>query len=199
MKTLTELGLEHGTDKASLHGYTDIYARYFEARRLEPLTLLEIGIAGGNSLRMWHSYFPNATIIGLDHNVDFVETFQNDCPARALPVYGEAMSEGAWARISARAPQGLDVLIDDGGHFSDQIILALFWAWPLLKPNGLYCIEDTHQVYVQENGVDGRLWSWLVGRLHMLNEGGLGQCGRPQHSDIAFIHVYKSLVIFGKR
>src|ERR1700694_5546089 len=63
----------YGTDKGpSSHGYTVHYQRHLEARRREPLIILEIGVGGENtntggvSLRMWRSFFPAATIIGVD-------------------------------------------------------------------------------------------------------------------------------------
>ena len=71
---LNALGILWGTDKAcGHHGYTSYYARHLRAKRRVITCVLEIGIGGyrdpsggGNSLRMWRSYFPRATIYGLD-------------------------------------------------------------------------------------------------------------------------------------
>ena len=69
---LDTLAMLWGTDKApGRHGYTCHYARHLKRRSVR--CMLEIGIggyedpkSGGNSLRMWRSYFPKATIYGLD-------------------------------------------------------------------------------------------------------------------------------------
>ena len=58
--TLTDLAIQHQTDKWGSHSYTPHYEHHFNHLRDEPINLLEIGVggyqdpqAGGNSLRMW--------------------------------------------------------------------------------------------------------------------------------------------------
>ena len=76
---LDALARLHGTDKSSHHhGYTRLYERHFASRRATVRRLLEIGVGGtsswrgydttqgGQSLRMWSDYFPNAEIVGVD-------------------------------------------------------------------------------------------------------------------------------------
>ena len=71
MKTLNEIGLEHKTDKSTMtHCYLDIYESYLGKWRDKEFTLLEIGVAAGNSLRMWREYFTKAHIYGIDINPD---------------------------------------------------------------------------------------------------------------------------------
>ena len=66
---LDELGILHGTDKGSLgHGYLGHYERILGPLRDEPITILEIGVSDGASLRMWADYFTRATIVGVDIN-----------------------------------------------------------------------------------------------------------------------------------
>ena len=194
MKTLDELGLLHGTDKASsFHGYLNTYDRYFHMMRMNRINLLEIGIAGGASLRMWRDYFPNAMLYGLDHNPESVKH-----EMRAELILGDVADFKTWNNFQTCGIQ-FDVVIDDGGHFSHQIMDAFSGAWPLLKPGGIYAIEDLHAPYAHENGGQATIWDWILLSMHELNEWGEGQCGKPTKSDIAFIHLYKSLVIIGKR
>jgi len=76
---LDPLARLHGTDKSSyVHGYTRLYETHFASRRPTVRRLLEIGVGGitsrrgyettegGQSLRMWRDYLPNAEIIGID-------------------------------------------------------------------------------------------------------------------------------------
>ena len=63
---LQNLGIKTNTDKAQF-GYLDIYENYLDKfLSNERLNLLEIGILGGSSLKMWREYFPKATILGAD-------------------------------------------------------------------------------------------------------------------------------------
>ena len=43
-----------------------IYDRYFGEFRDRPIAMLEIGVHTGESLKVWATYFPQGTIIGLD-------------------------------------------------------------------------------------------------------------------------------------
>src|SRR5262245_54084192 len=70
---LPALAAYFGTDKWGEHWYARHYQAHFAPLRRRRLRLLEIGIGGyddphkgGESLRMWKAYFPNAQIFGLD-------------------------------------------------------------------------------------------------------------------------------------
>lgn len=82
----------YGTDKAqsSLHGYTTYYVRHLQHRRRKVTRVLEIGVGGyededdgGESLRMWRTYFPNADVIGVDIYP------KNLCERRIITVQGD--------------------------------------------------------------------------------------------------------------
>lgn len=133
--TLDDLALKHGTDKGSGgHFYTRHYERMFSAIRLSVESLCEIGVGGGNSLRMWRDWFPHAKIHGVDQNrndqvEDRIQCFQceqTDC---------EQLTKFLRDRF-------LDVIIDDCSHELSKTISTLDCAWPLLKSGGWYVIED---------------------------------------------------------
>ena len=63
---LTQLALKYGTDKAS-HRFTRHYNMLFCKGRNDIRRVLEVGVFGGASIKMWHEYFPNATIFGVDN------------------------------------------------------------------------------------------------------------------------------------
>mgnify|MGYP002525144611 CR=1 FL=1 len=62
--TLTELGIYYETDKAYYHGFTPFYEIALEHLRLKHMNILEIGAAGGESLKMWKHYFRYSNIYG---------------------------------------------------------------------------------------------------------------------------------------
>ena len=70
---LSKIALCHKTDKFGYHFYTPHYQKHFNSFRFKKIKLLEIGVGGykepligGNSLRMWKSYFPFAKIFSID-------------------------------------------------------------------------------------------------------------------------------------
>lgn len=117
--------------------YLDLYERLFEGLRDEPLSLLELGVHSGHSLHLWHRYFPNARITGLD---------MRPCPAdiptdRVAYVRGRQEDPTAIARAVLRGP--FDIIIDDASHVGrlTKATFALLFR-DHLKPGGLYVLED---------------------------------------------------------
>ncbi len=128
------------------HHYFDIYSKYFERYRDRPITMLEIGVFRGGSLRMWKEYFhPDSMIVGID-----VDT---SCQAH------EIADQNVFVRIGSQAdPTFLasvngefgpfDIILDDGSHKTHHQIIsfgALFRD--ALKDGGCYMVEDVHTNY----------------------------------------------------
>jgi SAM-dependent methyltransferase len=141
--SLDALALHHKTDKSSAgHKYTPIYEPYVAALRLEPVTLLEIGVRRGASVRMWRDYFPNGRIFG----VDIIPDAKVHAGDRLEILIGDQRDREFLARVKA-ATGRLDIIVDDGSHrYADQKA-TLTELWPHLKPGGIYILEDTHTSY----------------------------------------------------
>ena len=147
-KTLDEIALEHGTDKASKHqhkghNYCVHYARFFDALRDQPIKFLEIGVGGGESMRAWLEFFPSATIYGVDivHDTNPWNTKDSGLD-RYIYTEGDQSSEAFWKEFIDQKLGQWDVIIDDGGHYANQVQTSFQCLWPHIKPGGLYCIED---------------------------------------------------------
>jgi len=136
MESLQELGIKHGTDKATVHGYLPIYEQYFRNLRDQHISLLEIGIAKGHSLRMWKEYFPHAVIYGLDVNYE-CQLYSQD---RIIVKIGDSTN----LRMIKEFFQNdmFDIIIDDGSHNPMHQIMSYCVSRPKLKTNGMYFIED---------------------------------------------------------
>ncbi len=64
---LETYAVEHKSQKGkSQHHYTRYYNFYFSPVRYDKLSILEIGVNEGESLRMWKEYFPNSNVYGID-------------------------------------------------------------------------------------------------------------------------------------
>ena len=126
----------HG-DKGTAHSYIEhYYENAFKPYRDKDITLLEIGIAQGQSLRMWREYFsPDSRIIGYDIRDNNV-----DCPGCEL-VYKDATNSNSFNEINK-----LDIVIDDGSHLFGQQLQSFNILFDKLKSGGLYVIEDVQEI-----------------------------------------------------
>lgn len=133
MSELQDIGLKYGTDKATHHEYLDFYAEYLPKRNFKG-RLLEIGIRDGSSLRMWHEYYPDAEIVG----IDIVE-------------YNWTIPGVTMLCLDGTKPEHLtqlgkfDIIIDDGSHYTaDQQASFAHLYYMQLKKRGIYILEDMH-------------------------------------------------------
>lgn len=133
---------DKGTEIGPRHSYSNFYSKYLEEIRFNDLLILEIGLCDGKSLKTWYEYFPNSIIIGLDidekpeHNNDRVFTFKLDQsdPGQLNNFVKECEEKG----------YKFDMILDDGSHHMLDQQITLGYLFPLLKPGGLFFIEDLH-------------------------------------------------------
>jgi hypothetical protein len=138
-ESLDELGILQGTDKSSVgHGYLRHYERLFKDFRHEPITLVEIGVARGASLRMWAEYFDRGTIVGIDIQQKCAQYGGGRCDVE-IGSQGDADFLNDLGK--RRRPH---ILIDDGSHQADHIILSFRTLFPHLREGGIYVVEDLH-------------------------------------------------------
>lgn len=150
MDELSELAKKYGTDKF-LHGYTHIYDEKFCWMRNDVKKILEIGVEGGCSLKMWTRYFPNAHIYGVDI-LDIetilarirVEIVDETEMSRISVITGDITDVKTIERIKRDVGNNIDIIIDDGSHLSKDQIFAFNELFLLLKDGGkgYYIIED---------------------------------------------------------
>jgi len=195
-KDLHQIGLDCGTDKATMHGYTRYYNELLATWRHKPLTLVEIGVDGGESIKMWSQYFtsPDTTIYGVD-----IHDKKGDL-GRGKFVLGDATQPNfIHDLVTLTGP--IDIVVDDGSHFSGQQKDSLRLLWPHLKSSGMYIVEDCHSSYhypwtiPEEVSFVHSMVDWI----DALMEKGSGHCGVPTESAIDEIVFRKSLVIIKKR
>lgn len=150
IKTLDEIAIEYGTDKASKHpsinghNYCIHYDRYFSPIRASARKVLEIGVGGAESMKMWLDFFPYAAVHGIDIVRDTNDW--NTPGAKPDPRYtyshGNQSDETMWQCFVANHGSDWDVIVDDGGHCNSEIITSFKMMWPHIRPGGMYCIED---------------------------------------------------------
>lgn len=161
--TLDEIMLKHGSDKASRasqdwqwpQNYTQrVYEPLLAPLRDEPITLLELGWGeydpvrrdhanpdnGGRSAAGWREYFSQAEIhiVDIEHKVNTVE---------GVTLWRGSQADSKFLRQVHARTGNYDVVIDDASHVSSLTIASFKILWPMLKPGGLYVVEDLHSSY----------------------------------------------------
>lgn len=140
---LTELGELYNTDKATIHNFTSFYDKHFREIKDYFGAVLEIGIHGGASLKMWRDYFSNAMIYGID--IDEKSLF-NDKRIQTFII--DQIDFTSFDKIFKDIK--FDLIIDDGSHITDHQIKSFMNLERYVKPGGYYILEDLHTSFMPE-------------------------------------------------
>lgn len=123
--------------------YFDIYHRHFSKFVGRDVHVLEIGVYSGGSLEMWRNYFgPKSHIYGVDIQEE-CKCYNNEYTRILI---GDQADPEFWRYFKRNVPV-LDILIDDGGHQTEQQIVTFEEMLPHLRPGGVYLCEDTHGIH----------------------------------------------------
>lgn len=134
---------DYGTDKGEPKSYVDeFYQEKFEPLRDSEITLVEIGVRSGASMKLWKEFFSKANIIGIDNLKDFNDNQilinQNWISEGVTFLDSDAYSQETVDKIEGK----IDILIDDGPHTVQSHIKLLELYIPKMNENGLIIIED---------------------------------------------------------
>lgn len=143
--TFDEIALAYNTDKSSkYHGYTRIYEEEFGHLRKSPISILEIGVFEGASMRMWLDAFPLANVVG----VDIRDRTGGKCKHERLSLkFADASKQSTYDEIVAEHGP-FNIVIEDGPHRLAVSKMCLDNLPTLLMPGGTMVIEDVYQGYV---------------------------------------------------
>ena len=140
---LEQIATKHKTAKVP-HGFMPVYERMIGHLRDEDITLVEIGVANGASMKTWSEYFTKAKIIGLEKQVEWDEPIK-----RVTVIKCDAVSHKETKRAIEHYGMA-DIIIDDGSHIVGEQMAAIDNLWFSLKPGGWYVIEDLFALYDPE-------------------------------------------------
>ena len=142
--------------------YFDIYERHFSAYRGREISMLEIGVAHGGSLQMWHHYFgPQARIVGLDIDErcrEFVDT-------GVTIEIGSQADRPFLARV-AREHGPFDIVLDDevwrsrGGwscNADHDEVHPIWRAWGGGRGSKSGWVSDPAAATIRFRSLDGRV------------------------------------------
>ena len=155
MNRLTEIANKYNTDKGTNakcdngfggHGFTDFYYDYF--KDLKHPIILEIGVWKGASIKMYNDFFNGDCeiyCIDIDRNRDVGYLGEN--------VHFYVVDQGNEGQLKKFAEElgdiKFDVILDDGSHQIYHQMLTYSVFRKLLKPSGIYIMEDLHTSFTE--------------------------------------------------
>lgn len=141
-------------DKASWHAYDYLYPKILElvkenyelTDKKQPLTILDIGVYRGGSIKIWREVFPDALIVGFDRDYtnlkpELVEQFNKDDKIRLIR--GD-QSSPALKKVMMDNNYKFDLVIDDAEHQIMPQMASFALLKDLVKKGGIYLIEDIY-------------------------------------------------------
>jgi len=138
---------KYDTDKWTDHYYVqDLYEPLFEQFQNKKVNVLEIGIWNGESMKLWHDYFVNANnIVGIDifvrSSFKEVSGWLKDYDVK-LHKFNSHKDLDKLKEFLETYQDGFDIIIDDGSHWYENQINTYKNFKNLMKPGGVYIIED---------------------------------------------------------
>ena len=135
-KELESIAIEEQTDKSELgHNYCNKYEFFLRKFKECPITLVELGVFKGASVRMWRSFFSKAKVIGID-----IDEKCKEYGGNGIDIYIKDLSKDD----SVNFVRGLQptIVIDDASHIWSHQLNALFKIYPSLPNGGVYIVED---------------------------------------------------------
>ena len=148
---LVRLADHSRTDKNTSHSYLPLYQRLLESKKNTAKRVLEVGIAKGGSIKLWHDFFPNATVYGLDiiGASSVWGTLHNNSRIQLYTSYN-AYDERLFASTFLAKGEQFDFMLDDGPHDLESMIQFIRLYSLLMTDDGILIIEDV------------QAWEWIA-------------------------------------
>ena len=139
--SLTELGTSFGTDKVK-HRYTQLYENYLGHLKDKPVTLMEIGVYQGCSLKMWEAYFTQGLVYGIDNcTLITADQMKNLSKGRIRTIIADQLKRDQLQKVVDEIKE-FDIIVDDGLHYQEHQQISLGFLFPFLRNGGIYVVED---------------------------------------------------------
>lgn len=121
------------------HYYGPSYQRIFDNfDRSSQISILEIGVQKGGSLKAWSDYFTNAYVVG----VDIVDVRKSEYVDEKTYFICSDVKSPSLLDHAFLANRQFDIIIDDGSHMIDDVIYTVRNFLPRLSVGGFLIIED---------------------------------------------------------
>jgi cephalosporin hydroxylase len=150
---LTKKNTHQRSDKNDLHKYIVLYDYIINTQYLKkqsPLSILEIGIRQGDSIKVWDNSPLFSKIVGVDitPKEDYSDLFEFSNKVtleQGMNAYDPAVVDYINQKHST-----FDIILDDGDHMWESQIKFFEYYFPILNPGGVIMCEDITQIYLPQ-------------------------------------------------
>ena len=139
------------SDKNTAHSYLPLYDKLLEGKKDTAKNVLEIGVYYGGSIKLWHDYFANATIYGIDidnGNMIKEELIKNNDRIK-LCLLTDGYDDNFVTTEFLNKDIKFDFMLDDGPHTLESMIQFIKLYSQLITNDGILIIEDVQS------------WEWI--------------------------------------
>lgn len=138
------------TDKNTTHSYLELYQSLLVHKKESAKHVLEIGVLSGGSIKLWHDFFVNATVYGLDviPKEEVWSELQNN-KRIVLHTSTDAYNEEIFRNNFLNKNIKCDFMLDDGPHTLESMIQFIKLYSQIMTPDGILIIEDVQS------------WGWI--------------------------------------
>lgn len=135
------------SDKGFHHGYHRFYYPLLKEYEFEPVRFLEIGVDDGKSMVIWKQFFKNANhIYGIGYK-NYQTKYKEVVDDNMTLFMGDQSNVQFLNKMKQDTGGNFDIIVDDGSHVPSHIKVSFENLWPVLKPGGMYIIEDIETSY----------------------------------------------------
>ena len=150
METLLSIlqARKHKTDKHTDHHYVqDFYDPAFASFKDSPISVLEIGVWNGESMKLWSDFFKKAShIVGIDiftrTSIEQVQQNLTGFNTELHRLNSIQCTDEELVQFQIQYPDGFNIIIDDGDHSAEAQLITFSRFSKLVKEGGIYIIED---------------------------------------------------------
>ena len=142
--SLKDLFIKHKSDKYH-HNYHETYSIFLDKIKNKKLTVLEIGVSDGASIKAWSEYFKNSKIVGID--IKKINLKKKKLLKNNIIIHQGSQSDKKFIDFLIHKYKRFDIIIDDGSHFPKDVIKSFKLLFNSLSIKGLYFVEDTQTSY----------------------------------------------------
>lgn len=148
--SLVKLADNSRTDKNTIHSYLPLYDTLLKSKKDTAKNVLEVGIFSGGSIKLWHDYFTNATVYGLDISpIDKIWDGIKNNKRIVLHASTNAYDTNFFNANFLNKGIKCDFMLDDGPHSLESMLQFIRLYSQIMTDDGILIIED-----VQD-------WNWI--------------------------------------
>lgn len=144
-------GGDKGDNPICGNHYANYYEPFFKPIQEKVTNICEIGVQKGASVKTFQDYFPNAQIIGLDIG----DKSQFNTSRITTQILNQSKPDQLENFVTQCEKSNIkfDIILDDGSHDIEHQQLTFGKFFKLLKPKGIYVLEDLGTSFMEVDGV----------------------------------------------